>query len=316
MSEAQVYAYTSEHVTAAFDEIEATLFNGITAEATPKILVVAGLQASGKTYLLEKTLLPSKRYDNYVRLYLPEYRKKHPCYAEMIKLGVLHAYEHTEAFVREVSAKIFTQAFEGNYNIIMECAFDSIDFAAFPPEATAAGYQFETHIVGCTQEFAHISSIKRALKNLEDQELERFLTGSTLEASMGYAHAIILAIETASKAISGSQITVYERGFGVLKERAVRGQSTYTKAADGSVSKTTTLRHFEHIVYSRIIDNHVFAVNGHHEIIKECHLALLKIAGQIQYVPSFVYNDLYSYIVRYINRYPGLSHNPQKTSMT
>ena len=95
------------------------------------MLVVAGLQGSGKTYLLEKNLLPSKRYDNYVRLYLPEYRKKHPQYAEMIKLGVLHAYEHTEAFVREVSAKIFTQAFTGKYNIIMECAFDSIDFAAF-----------------------------------------------------------------------------------------------------------------------------------------------------------------------------------------
>lgn len=302
MSEASKYTYTSAEVTEAYDEIKVTLFNGITAEATPKILVVAGLQASGKTYLLEKTLLPSTRYDNYVRLYLPKYREKHPQYAEMIKLGVLHAYEHTEAFVREVCAKIFNQAFAGKYNIIMECAFDSIDFAAFPPMATAAGYQFETHIVGCTQEFAHISSIQRALKSLEKSEMERFLTKSTLAASMGYAQAIILAFETASKAISGSQITVYERGFGTLNERAMRAQSTYAKAADGSVSKTTTLRHFEYAVYSRIIDNHAFAVNGHHEIIKECHLALLETAGHTQYVPGFVYNDLYACIIRYADR--------------
>lgn len=302
MSQAQNYAYTPEHVTAAFEEIETILFKGITAEETPKILMVAGLQASGKTYLLEKTLLPSQRYDNYVRLYLPDYRKKHPQYAEMIKLGVLHAYEHTEAFVREVSAKIFDQAFAGKYNIIMECAFDSINFANFPPLATAAGYQFETHIVGCTHEFAHVSSIKRALKSLENQEMERFLTGSTLAASMGYAHAIILAIETASKAISGSQITVYERGFGVLNERAVRAQSTYVKNADGSVSKTTTSRHFAHVVYSRIIENYVFAVNGHHEVVKECHLALRQTEGHSQYVPSFVYNDLYACITRYAKR--------------
>lgn len=195
MSVAPKYTYTPEQVTAVFTEITATLFNGITAEATPKMLVVAGLQGSGKTYLLEKNLLRSKRYDNYVRLYLPKYREKHPQYAEMITLGVLHAYEHTEAFVREVSTKIFVEAFKRKYNIIMECAFDSIDFAAFPPTATAAGYQVETHIVACNQEFAHASSIKRALRSLEKQEMERFVTVSMLDASVSNAQAIILAFE-------------------------------------------------------------------------------------------------------------------------
>jgi len=213
MSVAPQYTYTPEQVTVAFNEIKATLFSGITAEATPKILVVAGLQGSGKTYLLEKTLLPSNRYNNYVRLYLPDYRKKHPQYTEMIKHGVLHAYEHTEAFVREVSTKIYKQAFSGKFNIIMECAFDSLDFAAFPPSATAAGYQFETHIVGCTQAFAHVSSIKRALKSLEDQEMERFLTVSTLDASMSYAPAIILVICVAYKLSSlGTRVPLW-RGF-------------------------------------------------------------------------------------------------------
>ncbi|MHC8333396.1 zeta toxin family protein [Pseudomonas sp. LB3P25] len=302
MSAAPKYTYTPEQVTAAFDEIKATLFSGVTAEETPKMLVVAGLPGSGKTYLLEKNLLPSKRYDNYVRLYRPDYRKKHPQYAEMIKFGVLHAYEHTEAFVREVSTKIYTQAFTGKYNIIMECAFDSVDFVAFAPLATAAGYQFETHIVGCTREFAYVSSIKRALQSLEDQEMERFLSVPKLDAGMSNAQAIILAFETAAKAVSGSQMIVYERGFGVLNERTLRAQSTYAKAADGSVSSTTTMRHFEYIVYSRIIDNHVFAVNGNHEIVKECHLALLRTAAHAPYVPSFVYNDLYAYIDKYVCR--------------
>jgi hypothetical protein len=302
MSVAPKYTYTPEQVTAAFDEIKATLFSGITAEAIPKILVVAGLQGSGKTYLLEKTLLPSNRYNNYVRLYLPDYRKKHPQYTEMIKLGVLHAYEHTEAFVREVSKKIFTQAFTGKFNIIMECAFDSLDFAAFPQSATAAGYQFETHIVGCTQEFAHVSSIKRAFKSLEALEMERFLTVSTLDASMSYAPAIILAFETAAKAVSGSQVNVYERGFGLLNERTLIAQSTYSKGVDGSVTTTTTKVNFAYGIYSNIIDNHVFAASDRDEVVKECHLALLKTTTHASHVPTFVYNDLYAYIVKHVNR--------------
>lgn len=302
MSVAPKYTYTPEQVTAAFDEIKATLFSGITAEAIPKILVVAGLQGSGKTYLLEKTLLPSNRYNNYVRLYLPDYRKKHPQYTEMIKLGVLHAYEHTEAFVREISKKIFTQAFTGKLNIIMECAFDSLDFAAFPQSATAAGYQFETHIVGCTQEFAHVSSIKRAFKSLEAQEMERFLTVSTLDASMSYAPAIILAFETAAKAVSGSQVNVYERGFGLLNERTLIAQSTYSKGVDGSVTTTTTKVNFAYSIYSNIIDNHVFAASDRDEVVKECQLALLKTTTHVSHVPNFVYNDLYAYIVKHVNR--------------
>lgn len=306
MSAAPKYTYTAEQVTAAFDEIKATLFSGITVEATPKMLIVGGLPGAGKTYLLEKHLLPSKRYDNYVRLYLPDYREKHPQYAEMIKRGVLHAYEHTDAFVQEISKKIYTQAFTGKYNIIMECAFDRVDFVDFPMTATARGYQFETHIVACTQTFAHVSSIKRALKSLEDQEMERFLTVSAMDASMAYAPAIILAFEKAAKAISGSQIHLYERGFGVLNERTLIAQNTYSKAAGGSVTTTTTTTtttvDFGYSVYSSIIENHVFSVSDRDEVIKECHLALYKAATHASYVPNFVYNDLYAYIVQYVNR--------------
>lgn len=298
MSPAPLYTYTPEQVTAAFNSIKTTLFSGITAEQTPKILVVAGLQGSGKTYLLETKLLPSGRYAKYVRLYLPEYRKQHPQYADMLKLGVLHAYQHTEAFVREVSAKIFTEAFTLKYNIIMECAFDSLDFAAFPPLATAAGYQFETHIVGCSQEFAHLSSIKLALKSLETLELGRFVTLATLEAGMSHVQTILLAFETASKAVSGSQITVYERGLGVLKERALRIQSTYPKAADTAPLTAPTL----YSAYGNIINNHIYTPRERDEMVKECHLALSRARPYLEQVPDFVYNDLYAYIVKYVYR--------------
>lgn len=302
MSEAPKYTYTPDDVTAAFDGIITPLLKDITVEDTPKMLVVAGLQGSGKTYLLEKNLLPSKRYANYVRLYLPEYREKHPQYAEMLKRGVLHAYEHTEAFVRAVSEKIHSQVFTGKYNIIMECAFDSLDFAAFPPAATDAGYQFEIHIVGCTQEFAHVSSIKRALKSLDDKALERFVTVSKLDAGMAYAPAIILAFETAAKAVSGSSISLYQRGFGALYERTLLAQNSYTRAASGTVSKTTTKLDFAYSLYADIIDNPVFAITERNEVIKECHLALGKTQAHAKEIPDFVYNDLYTYIVRYVSR--------------
>jgi hypothetical protein len=299
MSVTPQYAYTPEQVTAAFNEIKATLFRGITAQAIPKVLIVAGLQGSGKTYLLEKTLLPSKRYEQYVRLYLPEYRQKHPQYAEMIKRGVLHAYKHTEAFVREVSTKIFTEAFTLKYNIIMECAFDSLDFATFPPLATAAGYQFETHIVGCNQAFAHLSSIKRALNSLENRELERFVTCTALQASMSNAQAIILAFETASKAVSGSQITVYERGLGGLKERVSRFQKTYATIANEVIPPEAPTACS---AYACIISNHIYTMRERDEMLKECHLALLKTQAHPTLVPDFVYNDLHAYIVKYVNR--------------
>ncbi|WP_160108594.1 zeta toxin family protein [Pseudomonas izuensis] len=302
MSQTSKYTYTADQVTAAFSEISATLFNGKTVEPIPKLLAVVGLESSGKTYLLEKNLLPTQRYTNYVRLYLPQYRKKHPQYEEMIKEGVLHAYEHTESFVREVCRMIFTKAFTGKYNIIMESAFDTIDLVSFPPLATASGYQFETHIVGCTQEFAHVSSFKRALKSLENNEMERFLSVSKLDASMSHAKAILVALENAAKAISGSRINLYERGFGALKERTQVAQSTYSKAADGKVTTTTTKVDFSYDAYSSIIENHVFAVSDRNEMIKECQLALFQAAIHAEKVPDFVYNELNAYIVKYVNR--------------
>src|SRR3546814_14827822 len=71
------------------------------------------------------------------------------------------------------------------------------------------------------------SDLKRALRSLEKQEMERFVTLSALNASLSNAQATLLAFETAAKTVSGSQIFLYERGFGPLKERILRTQSTY-----------------------------------------------------------------------------------------
>jgi hypothetical protein len=149
--------------------------------------------------------------------------------------------------------------------------------------------------------FAHVSSIKRALRSLEKQEMERFVTVSLLDASMSNAQAIILAFETAAKVVSGSQITLYERGFGALKERTLRAQSTYTKAADGALTITGTTP-FAYSAYRTIIDNHIYTMSDRDEMIKQCHLALLKTQTYAEHVPDFVYNDLYAYIVKYVCR--------------
>ncbi len=305
MSVAPKYSYSPDQVIEAFDKISPALFKGITKEAIPKVLVVAGVQGSGKTYLLEKSLLQPEKthpYVNYVRLYLPKYREEHPQYADMIKLGVLHAYEHTEAFVREVSQKIFEQAFAEKYNIIMECAFDSFDFATWPPMATAQGYQFEIHIVGCTQEFAHVSSIDRGLASLKKQELERFLTTPQLTLSLSNAQPVIRAFETAAKAVNHSKIFLYQRGFGALYERNLQAQSTYCKAANGDVTTTTTKVHFAYSIYAGIVENPAYGVDDRGDVIKACHLTLSKTIADSKLVPVHVYNDLYAYIVKHVNR--------------
>lgn len=300
MTEPSDFSYTAQDVTQAFDEIAITLFADKTADTTPKLLVTAGVQGSGKTYLLEKNLLPSGRYGNYVRLYLPQYREKHPKYAEMIKLGTLDAYKHSEAFVRALGARIFAEALERKYNIIMECAFDDIGFAGLAK--FAPGYQLEAHIVGTNHSFAHLSSIKRALKSLENNELERFVSYSALESSMSNSTAVLVAFESIAKAVSGSQVYLYERGLGSLNDRVLRAHSAYTLDANGDLNVSTTLVPYAYAAYDAILGRAVYSMAERDEMVQQCHLALTKAAVYAKQVPDFVYNDLYGYIIKYVYR--------------
>jgi len=302
MNATTAYTYTAADVNTAFNKISATLFAGKTAEAIPRMLITAGLQASGKTYLLEKSLLTSGRYDNYVRLYIPEYREEHPQYSQMVELGKLHAYEHTEAFVRAVCAKIFEEAFRRKLNIILECAFDSIDFAALPMAAATKGYQLEIHIVACSHAFAFLSNVKRGLRSLEKSELERFVRSSDLKTSLNNSHAVIFQLESAAKAVEGSQIFLYERGLGALKDRAMRGHSTCTRNAKGTLELTATGQGYDYATYQSIASNTINSFAERDEMIKECHLALQKTVQYADQVPAFVYNALHSRIIKYANR--------------
>ncbi|MFV3291856.1 zeta toxin family protein [Pseudomonas sp. NY11955] len=229
---ATLYPFTDNDVDDAFAQLDKTLFDkareadGPERDPTPKMLIVAGAQGSGKTYLLEKQLLPSGRYEHFVRLYLPAFRELHPHYAEMSEQGVLHVYEHTEAFIWALSGKVFAYAFANRYNIIMETALDDQAFAAFPPAAVEAGYRFELHMIACKEAFSHWSTLDRGVKSVAKGELERFLPLSKIEASQANAKAILSAFENACIQAPGSQLTLYERGFETDQQSKVLCHST------------------------------------------------------------------------------------------
>ncbi|WP_315975334.1 zeta toxin family protein [Pseudomonas sp. 6D_7.1_Bac1] len=235
---------------------------------------------------------------------------------------MLHAYEHTEAFVRAVCAKIFEKAYTEKYSIIMESALDSADFAAFPPMAVSAGYQFEVHVVACKKEFTHLSTITRGLKSLQDKQLERFLNLSELEASLGNAQTVLNAFEEACAQKVGSEITLYERGFGELKNRKVVCRSlcdaigqlapqsvldhkgTTVAVADNPVAierapdKTSRTCY---AAYNSIVNAEVSLRRDRREMVWDCQLALLDAPRLSNQVPGFVYTDLVSYVIKHLH---------------
>jgi len=322
MSDTPSYSYTDEQLNTAFLDISTELFKDKVPSATPKILLVAGIPGSGKTWLLEKTLLKTGQYPGYIRLYLPEYRKKHPQYAQMEAKGVLHAYEHTEAFVRALSGKIFAKAYAGKYHIIMESALDSLDFATFAPGAVTAGYQFELHVVACKKEFTHWSTIDRGLQSLKHKQLERFLKMAELEASLSHAQVILDAFELACSQKVGSQITLYERGFGELKNRRVLchslcdgvGQLTpqaivdhkgkAVSVADNPVAierGAAKVTRSGYSAYAAVVNAPLSLRRDRREMVWDCQLALLDAMPLRGQVPTFIQQDLVGYVFTHLH---------------
>lgn len=327
------YSYTQDDLNKAYSELAPVIFNVNPApsdeNASPKMLVVAGAQGSGKSYLLDKSLIPSGKYDNYIRLYRLEDRQLHPQYLEMIEHGVLHAYKHTESFIWELGQKIFTDAFSKKYNIIMETALDSPDFAAFPAVAASNGYQFEVHLIGCKREFSHVSTIERGLKSIETGELERFVDMSAIDDSMANAQSILNAFENACATTVGSTITLFERGFGALRDRRVVCSSLCQQLSeltpqpvvdhDGSVIapkdqamrilKTPTANKpcaFNN--YAKLVNAPISSLEERGETLKASHIALAKAERANEKenakdkIPYGIFNDLYAYTVKYVFR--------------
>ena len=218
------YAYTPQALDEVYNTLEQTLFSvrkdiGEDGMPAPKILVVAGVQGSGKTYMLNNTLLKDPRYDNYIRLYSENLRELHPRYADFADQDVTSRYRHTETFIWELCSRIFSYAYQNKFNIIMETALDTKAFATVISGPELADYQFDVHMIGCKKDFVHLSTIKRALDALEEGVLERFVDIGTIETSIENAEAILNAFEAACMRVSGSTISMYERGFGALRNR-------------------------------------------------------------------------------------------------
>lgn len=321
------YSFTEDDINQAYSEVAESIFDAVSepraGDETPKMLVIAGAQGSGKTYLLENALLPTRNYDNFIRPYAVSHRTRHPQYEQMEPHGVLHAYEHTEQFIWELGKKIFEDAFNKHYNIIIETALDSPDFAKLPMYAAAKGYQFEVHLIGCKREFAHVSTIERALKSIEGKEMERFVSMANIDDSMANAQSILTAFENACAASVGSTITLYERGFGALRNRRVVCHSLCTQPSeltpqainDENGTPIAPEHHAMRIArkpeankpcafnnYAKLVNAPIVSLEERGETLKAAHLALAKSERCAEPVPYQIFNDLSAYVVKYVFR--------------
>ncbi|MDE1166739.1 MAG: zeta toxin family protein [Pseudomonas sp.] len=323
-----LYPFTELDLQNAFDDISETLFDKArdinnAGLPGPKILIIAGAQGSGKTYLLENKLLPSQRYNTYIHLYLPAFRKQHPLYAEMVKHGPLHAYEHTEDFIWKLGTKVFAHAFEHRYNIIMETALDDPKFADFPPAAVQAGYQFEVHLIACQKEFCHWATLDRATKSLAKNELERFVPLTKIEASQANAKAILDAFEEACTQVPGSQITMYQRGLETEMESKPLCHSTcetpaqLTPQADfqgqafikaSPLNRAFSIRRnprenapCSYPQYTQVVHAGMIEPQVRQAMVKACCKTLAQAQELMPQVPTGTFQELSLYVLKYVH---------------
>ncbi|MFS0827535.1 zeta toxin family protein [Pseudomonas phoenicis] len=323
-----LYSFTEADLQHAFETLSETLFDKTrnaqceTCPPSPTMLIVAGAQGSGKTYLLENTLLPSNRYASFVRLYLPAYRELHPQYAQMQAHGTLHVYEHTEVFVWALGERIFTHAFEQRFDIIMETALDSPKFAEFPPVAVEQGYRFEVHMIACQKEFSHWASLDRGIKSLGKGELERFLSLSTIERSQLNARSILDAFENACAQAPGSQITLYHRGFETqLESRPLchseclvaselqprldyRGQAflqlpalnpSFEIRRNAEADAPCSYGQYAQVVHAGLIEPDIRAA-----MVRACCASLDRAAALAEVMPQTTFDALCLYVLKYV----------------
>ncbi|MFJ5300775.1 zeta toxin family protein [Pseudomonas sp. NPDC088368] len=320
------YGYTPQELNDVYTELEKSLFAvhrdiGVDDQPAPKILIVAGVQGSGKTYMLDNTLLKDPRYGNYVRLYTESFRELHPRYAEFADQDVTRRYKHTESFIWELGSLIFAHAYKNKFNIIMETALDTKAFATVITGPELADYQFDVHLIGCKKDFVHLSTIKRALNALEKGSLERFVDIATIETSIENAEVILNAFETACMRVSGSTINMYERGFGALKNRKKLCSSRCDRInvltplvfTDENGVEVTVQEQTHRIERSEalpvpcsyasfiaLVEAPVSGVEDRREAWQEAYAALARMRGFWQQVPQRLPETLWGYIKKYV----------------
>lgn len=323
-----LYSHTKADLDKAFATLSESLFakardaECLECEPSPKILVVAGTQGSGKTYLLENKLLPSGRYENHVSLYLPSFRKHHPQYERMKDHGIRHVYEHTNKFVWDLGSRVLDHALENRYNIIMETALDSAKFADFPADAVKAGYQFEVHIIACQKEFSHWATLDRFVNSVASDVVERVLTLSAIEASQLNARAILDAFENACTQVPGSEITLYHRGIETgmeskpLCHSECTSPSELTPQAEYHGQPFTSLPrlnpYFEirrnasanfpcsYLQYAQVVNAGMIDAQVREEMVKYNCKTMERAQALMPIVPSEVFRELSLYVMKYI----------------
>ncbi|AXO90101.1 zeta toxin family protein [Pseudomonas parafulva] len=320
------YPYTEAELQAVFEAVSATLFDKTRDVASdgqpePKLLIVAGAQGSGKTYLLENHLLPGNAYDNYVRLYVPAYRALHPRYEQMRALSGLEVYAQTEPFIWALGNKLFSYAFQNRYNIIMESALDSADFASFPATAVALGYRFEVHLIACQKEFSHWATLHRGVKAVAKDEFERFVPLSKIETSQGNARAILDAFENACTQAPGSEITLYHRGFETgMESQALCHSRCEAPAAltpqpdfkgQPFVTAPQLNPHFQiirseqanfpcsYVQYSQVVHAGMVDAPARQQMVQHCCQTLEKAQALMPAIPQSVFRELSVYVLKY-----------------
>jgi hypothetical protein len=320
------YSYTPKELDVVYAQLAETLFavtRDIDTEGNPapKILVVAGVQGSGKTYMLNNTLLKDHHYNNFIRLYEESMRELHPRYAEFADQDVINRYKHTEGFIWELCGRVFRHAHENKFNIIMETALDTKAFANVITGQELADYQFDVHLIGCKKDFVHLSTIRRALNALEKGSLERFLDIATIEASIENAEVILNAFETACMRVSGSSISMYERGFGELRNRKklcsshcdrINTLTPYEFIDEAGLS--ITLQEQSHRIerseelpvpcsfasFLALVEAPVSGAQDRLEAWQEAYSALARMRGFWKQVPPRLAETLWGYIKKYV----------------
>lgn len=319
------FSYTPAELHAVYTELEKNLFDvprdiGTDGLPAPKILVVAGVQGSGKTYMLNNTLLKQARYANFVRLYSEDLRELHPRYAEFADQDVTSRYKHTESFIWQLCSLIFAHAHQNKFNIVMETALDTKAFATVITGPELADYQFDVHLIGCKKDFVHLSTIKRALNALEKGTLERFVDIATIETSIENAEVILNAFETACMRVSGSTISMYERGFGALKNRkqlcssrCERINTLTPHVFTDESGATITVQEQTHRIersealpvpcsYASFIELVEAPITGEdrNEAWQEAYAALARMRGFWKQIPPRLPETLWGYIKKYV----------------
>jgi hypothetical protein len=320
------YSYTPQELRAVYDELEKTLFAvnrdiGQDGQPAPKILVVAGVQGSGKTYMLNNTLLKDPRYANYVRLYSEALRELHPRYQTFADQDVTSRYKHTESFIWELCSLIFTHAHQNKFNIVMETALDTKAFATVINGPELADYQFDVHLIGCKKDFVHLSTIKRGLDALDNGSLERFVDVATIETSIENAEVILNAFETACMRVSGSTISMYERGFGALKNRKKICSSRCDRintltpfVFTDETGATITVQEQAHRIersealpvpcsyasFIALVQAPISAAEDRTEAWQAAYAALARMRGFWQQIPPRLPDTLWGYIKKYV----------------